>query len=106
LPDVVDLEARGLAPGIVGLVGHQQDVAAHRQRVAAHAVVRQRLLPQHLRVGGLGHVEDRERRGAVLVGDIHIAAAVLHLHGHAFAEVGRAAGGVLREQFQIVGDAN
>ena len=106
LRNVVDLEARGLATRVVGLVCHQQDVAAHRERVAAHSPVRERQLPKHLRFRRLGDVENRERRRPMLVGDVHVAPAILDLHCHAFAKVGRAAGGVLREQFQVVGESH
>jgi len=65
-------------------------VAAHREGIAPDFPVRQRQLPQHLRIRRFRDIEDRERRRPMLVGDIHVAAAVLDLHRHAFAEIGRA----------------
>jgi hypothetical protein len=105
--DVIDLEARRMVAGLGDLVGLQQDVAAQAQRVAAHPVVRQRQLPDHLGIGRLGHVEDGEADRRVLVGEIHDPAPVAaELHRDAFAGVGMAADVAAPDQLQVVGEAH
>ena len=104
---VVDLEAGWLVALFGDLVGREQDVAPQGERVTAHAVVRHRQLPEQLRTGRLGHVENRVGHRRVFVRHVEDPSAVRRdLHGDALARIGRAAQVMIGDQSKILRNAN